>query len=90
VRCETEKAGAWTWGRLSGQQPVARGEQRRIHPRAGVSGWGAGPGEVSWAARPRWAGAGPVSGLTRKKKGREEENRKWAGWRIWPKKLFGI
>jgi homospermidine synthase len=69
---------------------VARGEQRRIHPTAGVSGHGAGPGEVSWAVRPRWVGAGPMSGLTRKKKRREEENRKWAGWRMRPKKLFGI
>jgi hypothetical protein len=33
---------------------------------------------------------GPVSGLTWKKKRREEENRKWAGWRMRPKKLFGI
>jgi hypothetical protein len=72
----------WTWVWLSGLQPVAHGEQRRIHPRAGVSGRGVGPGEVSWATRPRWAGAGPVSGLTRKKKRSEEENRKWAGWRM--------
>jgi hypothetical protein len=90
VRCETEAAEARTWGRLNGRQPMARGEQRRIHLRAGVSGQGAGPGVVSWVARPTWAGAGPVSGLTRKKKRREEENRKWAGWRMGPKKLFGI
>jgi hypothetical protein len=66
------------------------GEQRRIHLRAGVSDQGAGTGEVSWAARPRWGGAGPMSGLIRKKKRREEENRKWAVWRMRPKKLFGI
>jgi hypothetical protein len=58
---------------------VAHGKQQRIHPRAGVSGRGAGPGEVSWVTRPRWAGARPMSGLTWKNKGREEENRKWAG-----------
>jgi hypothetical protein len=40
--------------------------------------------------RPWWAGAGPVTGLTWKKKRTEEENRKWAGWRMRPKKLFGI
>jgi hypothetical protein len=39
---------------------------------------------------PRWAGAGLASGLTQKKKRREEENRKWADWRMRPKKLFGI
>jgi hypothetical protein len=69
---------------------VACGEQRRIHPRAGVSEQGAGPGEVRWATRAMWAGARPVSGLTQKKKRRDEENRKWAGWRMRPKKLFGI
>jgi hypothetical protein len=90
VRRKTEAAEARTWGRLNGCQLAARGEQRRIHLIAGVSSRGAEPGEVSWAARPRWAGAGPVSGLTRKKKRREEENRKWAGWRMRPMKLFGI
>jgi hypothetical protein len=40
VRHETEVAEARTWGRLSSRQPVARGEQWRIHPRAGVSGVG--------------------------------------------------
>jgi hypothetical protein len=83
-------AEAQTWGQLSGRQPVVCGEQRCIHLTAGVFGRGAGPGDVSWATRPRWAGAGPVSVLTRKKKRREEENRKWAGWRMRPKKLFGI
>jgi hypothetical protein len=90
VCCEIEVAEAWTWGWLSGRQPVVCSEQRRIHPRVGVSGWGAVPHEVSSATRPRWARAGPVSGLTQKKKRREEENRKWAGLRMRPKKLFGI
>jgi hypothetical protein len=87
---ETEVAEARTWGRLNCRQPVARGEQRRIHPRVGFSSRCAGLGKVSWAMRPWWAGAGSASGLTRKKKRREEENRKWAGWRMRPKKLFGI
>jgi hypothetical protein len=90
VRHETEAVEAQTWGWLNDRQSVARGEQRHIHPRARVSGRGAGPSKVSWAMRPRWAGAGLVSGQTRKKKRREEENRKWAGWRMRPKKLFGI
>jgi hypothetical protein len=87
---ETEVVEARTWGLLNGRQPVARGEQGHIQLRALVSGRGAGPGKVSWAARPRWAGAGLVSGLMQKKKRREQENRKWAGWRMRPKKLFGI
>jgi hypothetical protein len=69
VRHETEEAEARMWSGLNDRQPVAHGEQQCIHPRAGVSGHGAGPGEVSWAARPRWAGAG----LIQKKKRREEE-----------------
>jgi hypothetical protein len=40
---ETDATEARTWGRLSGRQPMARGEQRRIHPRVGVFGRGAGP-----------------------------------------------
>jgi hypothetical protein len=87
---ETEVTEAWTWGRVSSRQPVVCGEQQRIHPRVGVSGRDAVPHEVSSATRPRWACAEPVSGLTRKKKRREEENRKWASWRMRPKNLFGI
>jgi hypothetical protein len=90
VRRETEAAEARTWGRLCDQRSVACGEQWRIHLRAGVSGQGAGPSEVSWAAKPRWAGAGSVSGLTRKKKRRDEENRKWDSWRMRPRSCLGF
>jgi hypothetical protein len=54
----------------SAQRSAAGGARRAAaHPPESRGLWlGCWPGEVSWAVKPRWAGAGPVSGLTRKKK----------------------
>jgi hypothetical protein len=56
------------------------------------SGWRKSGYKLGWPMGSCWADddAGPMSGPVREKKRKEEGNRKWFGWRIWPKRVLGL